>query len=135
MREASKRSGSGDVPTPTSVPDRQGYVASEWIEVQPGQWVNPLTGGHTTPSPCGWCGRKVIWPVEGELHYNGVCQGRPYVPSAIAAKREPTTVLTIRWKDDEESKWVRDMSRALAQKISERFEKAEVNVKTYGTVE
>lgn len=26
-----------------------------------------------TRSPCGWCGRYIVWAIEGEQHYKGVC--------------------------------------------------------------
>ena len=94
------------------------------------------------PQPCGWCLGPVYSSEGWESHAYGRCIGRSdraNVPPIIVQDTkptEPTTVLTITWKREDEltGHELRQFSRALARRISERFPNAEVHVKTNNTL-
>lgn len=119
-----------------------------WVEIEPGLWTNPATGGRAQPTPCGWCGRLVVWPVEGETHSYGRCVGsargaaleqqqkqrqrplRHRVPETVP--EVPTIVITIQWPTVDRER-VRLLAPTLAAALSLKYKQAAVNVRTFGT--
>lgn len=119
-----------------------------WVEIEPGLWTNPATGGRARPRACGWCGKMVVWPVEGEAHSYGRCVGsvrgaeleQEAKRKSQAPRRRriapvpdvPTMVITLQWPTVEGER-VRQLAPTLAAALSLKYKQAAVNVRTFGT--